>query len=478
MMSDDSDMSLVPNSLRSSFGGDGNFDFPSDPPMPEPQDEGLGKGKEGLTGAEYAFYTAIQISVEDNVTSWSLNNCGIRNHWVRHLEMLNQVVVVPPDDSTEVPDERQYRSMEPKLHLNLADNELTYISLNLFNLQFLTGLTLRGNDLEVIPPEIAQLVNLQNLDLSNNLIRTLPCEILTLCMEDGPLLRISLVDNPLCEVGDLNTRTQSKMARCLNPTMDVGDNFSLIATDPEGLIFPEDFLARELRDRCPHIDFCGHHRFTPPPQGHQVYSFLYLVSRTTVAYYDQAGDLLDDSPLLPMKEAAEYCPTYGERTQPGLMIHTILGAYNVPDEWFTPPSRSSVPSLLTRSLVTAYNFCEGQPDAVREELSMFMGPDNDLPVNAATSLAVADYNMAQFQKPLRVCHVCGKEYIVARAEWVEGWFFNHQVVPVKVVVCSWGCVPDIIADKPEPLKWRVIEEVEDDESTLEDPVVEEPVLEI
>lgn len=456
MMSDDSDLSAVSSGLRSSFGFDGGPDIPSDPPAPEHQDEGVERSTQTMTDPEHQFYNSIQSAVEENATSYIFMDSGIKDSWLPHLNMLNQVVAIPPDASTEVPDEGQYRSMEPQLHLNLAQNVLCRLSPTLFNLQYLTGLTLRQNAIKNLPPQIAQLTNLRTLDLCYNMIRTLPCELLSLCQPQGKLASLALAGNPLCEMGDMHDGTHFEIDKRLDSKLDHLTAFSALANASGGTRFPEDFLARELRYKLSRTDFYGHHLFTPTSSDDDTSALLYLVSRTTAAYYDQTGRLVNGCPPLPMQEEASHHPKFGPRTQPGLMIHTSIGAHNVPATWFNAPSRSKVPSLFTRSLITAYNFCEGQPEAVREELSAYMGTSDVMPLNAEINLEVGDHNIAEFYKPLRDCHCCGKEYIVPRAEWIEGWYFDQQVVPIRLAVCSWGCVPDIIAKRPGPLKWPAV----------------------
>lgn len=461
MMSDDSEASAASSYTRSSFAFDANLDIRSDPPVPahaEPEDEGIEYGRRTMTGHEVSFYNQIQEAVDANSTRFSFDQCGVEDNWLPHLGTLNQIVTVPPDASIEVPDEGQYRSMEPELHLNLAMNKLQRLEPTLFNLQYLTGLYLRNNSIEALPPQIAKLTNLQTLDVCYNSIRLLPCELLPLCAPNGSLERLSLAGNPLCEVGDFNTSTYATISKHLDGDLDVTEAFSVFAKSDKASPFPSDLLARLYRYiKGEWSDFQGHHRFAPRildnmDLGTSLIN-TFLVSRTAAAYYDQSGRLMKHSPCLPMQERASHQPDNGPRTQPSLMIHTSLGAHNVPTKWFDPPARSKIPSLLAQSLATAYKFCEGQPGAVREELIEWMGGSDRIPSTVEASLARAERNLVDVFNPARACHCCGKDYFVARAEWIEGWFFDQQVVPVKVAVCSWGCVPDIIAKRPEPLKW-------------------------
>ncbi|KAL8704235.1 MAG: hypothetical protein Q9201_002613 [Fulgogasparrea decipioides] len=70
-----------------------------------------------------------------------------------------------------------FESFIPNLQLFLANNKLLQLPGQLFKLQNLTVLSLRGNNLSGIPSAIGNLVNLRELNLANNNLRWLPYEI-------------------------------------------------------------------------------------------------------------------------------------------------------------------------------------------------------------------------------------------------------------------------------------------------------------
>ena len=70
--------------------------------------------------------------------------------------------------------------LTPSLKLFLGTNQLRSIPASIFDLQYLTVLSLRNNRLEVIPPAIGRLKHLQELNLMGNSLRYLPWEILQL----------------------------------------------------------------------------------------------------------------------------------------------------------------------------------------------------------------------------------------------------------------------------------------------------------
>jgi hypothetical protein len=160
------------------------------------------------------------------------------------------------------------------------------------------------------------------------------------------------------------------------------------------------------------------------------------IARTLVSYYEQDGSLLKGSPRLPCSN---------EETYP-IIIETNQGTYGVPSSpWFAPPSTSKVPSLVTASLHRELK--SASIGNIRAYLEDFF------PVVEAI-LSRAQENAADGYGMFRKCHTCHKEYVVARAEWVEFWSRGGEFLPLKVSVCSWGCVPPGMVQRPQKeLTW-------------------------
>ncbi|KAL9024333.1 MAG: hypothetical protein Q9196_006593 [Gyalolechia fulgens] len=70
-----------------------------------------------------------------------------------------------------------YDSFTPTLQIYLANNQLSRLPGQLFHLEALAVLSLRGNKITELPPAISNLVNLRELNVSNNRLRWLPYEI-------------------------------------------------------------------------------------------------------------------------------------------------------------------------------------------------------------------------------------------------------------------------------------------------------------
>lgn len=71
-------------------------------------------------------------------------------------------------------------AVEPHLRIILSANELVKLPAELFNLNRLSTLSLRGNNLEEIPPSIGNLKRLEDLNIAQNNLGYLPFEILDL----------------------------------------------------------------------------------------------------------------------------------------------------------------------------------------------------------------------------------------------------------------------------------------------------------
>ncbi|KAL5383741.1 hypothetical protein PMIN06_008778 [Paraphaeosphaeria minitans] len=458
MMSDDSQVSAPASSVMSHLGFDGTSDIPSDPPLapwlPGNQDKGIEhtteSSSESTTGSmsiiEEQLFDALQQHLDSNATYFSFA-FGLQDHEMRHLRQLNQIIHLPPGDDVEVPAEGQYRSMIPEIHLNLSWNKFRHLSPTLFELQHLTTLTLRNNCIESVPPQIKQLTSLQTLDLCHNSIRELPCELLALCAMSGPgrLTRLELAGNPIYEFND-NRLSRMLLYPSFVSLDTTEDNMYNASGQSQNVPDRRDYMRANTNMDWSAFEGC--HLYTPPPvrgsnSKSKVFNDkLFLVCRTAASYYGQTGWLLKNSPVLPtqQKPSSSYA-------QPSCLTHNPCGPCGVPEFWFDRPASSKVLSLATLSLIKAY---KTEPDRVREEIAYCN--DGFIPPQVEAVIAKAQENETSMYKPLRSCHCCGKDYIVPRAEWIEGWFFQHQVVPIKVAVCSWACVPDVIAKRPELLQ--------------------------
>ncbi|KAF2644343.1 hypothetical protein P280DRAFT_466980 [Massarina eburnea CBS 473.64] len=437
-------------------------------PEPETVQEGVGRGMEGLTDVEMELYRYIVQRIESPETysnnyygnnSYDLSNRGLKDEALRPLELLNQIILEPQDATIYVPSEAQYRSLEPQIHLYLSKNSLSNLNPSLFRLEYLTTLILNDNQITELPPQIGQLKNLVVLDLRQNRIQWLPAEILDLTHGKTRLRTLHLLGNPLLEPfhdrGGRWTEIATKHADTLDPP-----SVNHIRTE-----ICDDGKPRVYHSWVPRTpDHEGHHKHCPPlpeieldqemigiARSRRYEGVLMRVStrypvfnvaRTPPSYFDQLGNLLEESPSP---------PTSGAPRTSVIIDETHFNNSETPMQWFAPAARTKVPSCLTASLMATLQ--ELAPEEVRE---LLVGPDGEgcIPPHVEAILSSAEKNVAQIFKPFRNCHCCGKAYVVPRATWIEFWRFNNEKqMPIKLQVCSWGCVPDLVAKKPEFEYW-------------------------
>ncbi|KAI4172132.1 MAG: hypothetical protein LQ343_003780 [Gyalolechia ehrenbergii] len=105
------------------------------------------------------------------------NDFGLTKLQESTLEPLQHLVARPRISPQAESTWEGYDSFTPTLQIYLANNQLTRLPGQLFRLEALTVLSLRGNNITNLPPAISNLVCLRELNVSNNRLRWLPYEI-------------------------------------------------------------------------------------------------------------------------------------------------------------------------------------------------------------------------------------------------------------------------------------------------------------
>ena len=95
------------------------------------------------------------------------------------------------------PSQEAYQSLTPKIHLFLANNELSSLPNELYNLGTITTLSLRQNKLENLSPAIANLTELEELNIGSNSFRFLPWEVIGLLNKNLSVGHLHIHPNPL-----------------------------------------------------------------------------------------------------------------------------------------------------------------------------------------------------------------------------------------------------------------------------------------
>ncbi|ATY58741.1 Leucine Rich Repeat domain [Cordyceps militaris] len=199
-----------------------------------------------LSEAEHVAQEKIRECLEqgnESIDFWSLGLEDLSNETITPLAQLSCIPQVDRDVAFEQKD--------PELKIYLARNRLRRLPGNLFDLTFLTVLSLRDNKLSEIPVSIAKLTNLRELNLAQNKLRSLPPQLLDLIGPAGRLKKLMLFPNPFAQpdrvIGDISD----------NGNMDVHDyvlttskgqrtSKFCLSLDAENL--PVEFARQELDD--------------------------------------------------------------------------------------------------------------------------------------------------------------------------------------------------------------------------------------
>ncbi|KAF2684847.1 hypothetical protein K458DRAFT_417708 [Lentithecium fluviatile CBS 122367] len=436
-----------------SFGSDSSIDLQTcfTPPASEetPRERMMRIQREtaGMRQELAAMYSRVQVLVEQGKSSYDLSSANIQDSDLRHLvRPIDTIIQAPPGADLDVPVEGQYRSMVPKIVVNLRNNQLSKLEPTLFDLQYLTSLNLSNNHIEELPPQIAKLTNLETLGLFANKLRWLPCEILSLLAPTGKLQPVTLSRNPgyksqfddtLKTLTIENVPTDDLDLKVTRGHREPGVDLmyhSLLHREPP--LLPNRkytkmlvWLIRMFEIRFDEHENPTHHRHCPSVpitsyRGGNDFRVRFM-GATPPSYFDAGGHLLPNSP-----DASKAEP----------IITISGGSWPVPKKWFFPPSKTKVHSLTNLTMCTA--LFDESPAEIRK---MLQASGNPVPPSVEMLIRRAEANYER----LADCHVCGEPYLVPAAEWIEVWSQPTNNILVKVKVCSWGCVPDEIAMPPE-----------------------------
>ncbi|KAM0342807.1 hypothetical protein ACHAPU_009171 [Fusarium lateritium] len=163
---------------------------------------------------------------EETVDFWSLGLEDVSNDTISPLSQFACIPIVTKDVAFEQKD--------PELKIYMAQNRLTRVPGAIFDLTYLTILSLRHNKLTELPPAIAKLRHLKELNVSQNRLRHLPVELLDLFASDSKLDTLVVHPNPFWQP-DEN----------LEQTEDQPDNMLFSYTESEPLPTPH-FVSRAL----------------------------------------------------------------------------------------------------------------------------------------------------------------------------------------------------------------------------------------
>jgi hypothetical protein len=420
---------------------------------------------------EQVFNRQIEDGCATDQESYDFVDLNLEDSDITRICDLNTVISHPPVYDIELPTAGQYRSLLPELQINLSKNKLRRLVPSLFTLKDLTGLYLRQNDIDMLPQQISRLRKLESLDVSLNKLKYLPFDIINLLSPHGKMTRLTLMGKDLLQpmsfdtfsVTDYQKQEQGSLHHMDSLPLDevredagqqLAHLYRTLATckDRNQAVWriryfeswANSFDGGDDARECvvaEDVGFYPHHpllRLDALKDGGVLAHAPRYIARTLVSYYEQDGNLIKGSPQLPSSNSEEY----------PIIIETNQGTYGVPSSpWFAPTSTSKVSSLFTTTLQMALESLE--VDTIRG----YLGPD--IPSSAEAILTRAEENAADGYGIFRKCHVCHKKYVMARAEWIEFWKRGlGEFLPLKVSVCSWGCVPPCMVKRPQKeLTW-------------------------
>jgi hypothetical protein len=428
-----------------------------------------------MSAAEHVFNLKIDEGLDRDQETYDFEGLGLCDSEITRIGELRNIIRDPLIHDSERPNEGQFRSFEPEIHVLLNKNRLRRLVPSLFGVTYLTSLSLRDNEIEELPQDICRLQRLKELYASHNKLKYLPFDVVKLLWPYGSLSCLTTMGSELLEPmtsqrfhvpvageerytqhldkGLYDVDSMRQHARRQLPHL-----YDCLATctDRDAIVWRIRYFeswansfggGHDARESSMEEDlgFYPHHpsiRLRNMTSEVMIVFLPRYIARTPVSYYDQTGTLLRGSPSLPRSNNEAY----------SIIIETSRGTYGVPPSpWFAPPSSSRVSSLITTTLTQSL-----QTDTVsdlRKMLSNF--GEEEIPFTAEKILARADKNAAGGYSVFRECHACRKQYVVPRAEWVEFWSNGHGYFhPFKVSVCSWGCVPLQMVHRPQKeLTW-------------------------
>lgn len=378
-----------------------------------------------------------------------------------------------------------FEQRDPALKLYLAQNPLPRAPGAIFNLEFLTVLSLRNTQITELPPSIGNLRNLTDLNLSLNRLQCLPGELLDLLQYPGKLLNLNLHPNPFYRM-----KNPPKLPSLLmQPPAVVFEEFSEAGAKtiyekvwPNGDVFRvwfgEEGGPKEEDIEPSQIQHLNDRRWQ-----------ILAIGRSPVQYSDSRGTVLSkfqlpapDSPATAASEQPSHVTVETEDLASAPAATGLLRNGHSPIQHSISSSTSSgrVPSLFETALKACARSGQLQdlpsylpahaPSQIPRVLHQLAARSEDSDN--------ANHNNAGADVP---CSVCGRRVMMPTTAWVEWWDISRTVVlpdsgatlqdPVSRTEeerflpflrrgCCWAtCVPrplDLMQLRPGSVRWSRI----------------------
>ncbi|CAJ2504002.1 Uu.00g113960.m01.CDS01 [Anthostomella pinea] len=386
----------------------------------------------------------IQTAIDNGDENIDLSSLDIKSISNATIAQLNEFSCIPLV-AAGVPFEQK----EPELKLYLFNNPLQRAPGALFNLEYLTVLSLRNAQISKLPPSIGKLRNLETLNLSLNRLRYLPAELLDLVKGPGKLRTLNLHPNPF------HLSEHLPQLRHIEPKPRSDQHEDNV--DP---IYELEQSAGSVTRYCLYGDVALRNAMNITRSDgldHARWEAIVL-ARSPVEFSDSRGVILSKFQL-PQEEVVGSGGAASEELSSVTVQTEALASRPSPpqssrDRVVSCNRQSRVPSLLELALQSC-----SRTGQLRELPSY-------LPLNAPPHFAklldrIAEQGTENENRGDVPCSVCKRRVVVPMTQWIE-WCDMSQLVgypgspPYWVPIslnrcenavpflrrgCSWNCVP-------------------------------------
>ncbi|EWZ41996.1 hypothetical protein FOCG_02773 [Fusarium oxysporum f. sp. radicis-lycopersici 26381] len=194
------------------LGSDGNESdvLETVPEVPKPRLPQLDRVVRRVSRAEQVARDRVRACLdagEETIDFWSLGLEDVSNDTISPLSQFTCIPVVTKDVAFEQKD--------PEIKIYMAQNRLTRVPGAIFDLTYLTTLSLRHNKLTELPPAVAKLHHLKELNVSHNRLRHLPVELLELFAPNSRLDKLVVHPNPFWQPNESLELTDAQLSNTL-----------------------------------------------------------------------------------------------------------------------------------------------------------------------------------------------------------------------------------------------------------------------
>ncbi|KAI1337214.1 hypothetical protein F5Y15DRAFT_164864 [Xylariaceae sp. FL0016] len=433
------------------MGSDASTDFddetfPTHQPEPRLSQLRYARPAVPISPTEDIVRQKIQTAIDGGNEDIDLSSMGITDLSNVTISQLNEFSCIPI-----VAEGVPFEQKTPELRLYLSSNPLHRAPGALFNLEYLTVLSLRNAQISELPPSVGNLRNLHTLNLSLNRLRYLPAQLLDLIKYGGKLRNLTVHPNPFHQP---STIIDSIDEEYVWDSVDSGDDDGKHKVGSKGRVLllevrkSNNTIVRSWLEENPlGDDITTLHEDDPFFSRWQAF----IVARSPVQYSDSRGVVLSKF-RLPSggsecdaveteQLSVESTPSLSGRGQ------NLAGA-----------RRSRVFSLFELALQA----CARTPQL--GELAEYLPPQTPSLFSDVLERTVEQGEQNSNNLCTIPCSVCKRPFIMPTAQWYEWWhldqpgnpyatpadillpqletFFQKKIgVPFLRSGCSWNCVP-------------------------------------